>query len=112
MFKSVIFSQAFKSPGKAQPVSMLLEAGRSFSPAVMSQSDEDDVDSAFRSEGARVSYIKFFFFSQKRGIFRDFLWKEKNFSPSQQLIFQHMELFIKVAFSDSRLNLRIVFSGV
>lgn len=67
MFKSVIFSQAFKSPGKAQPVSMLLEAGRSFSPAVMSQSDEDDVDSAFRPEGARVSYIKFFFSVRKEG---------------------------------------------
>ena len=59
MFKPVIFLQAFKSPGKAQPVSMLLEAGRSFSPAVMSQSDEDEVDSAFRPEGARVSYICF-----------------------------------------------------
>ena len=64
MFKSVIFLQAFKSPGKAQPVSMLLEAGRSFSPAVMSQSDEDDVDSAFRPEGARVSYI---FFAVRKG---------------------------------------------
>ena len=82
MFKSVIFLQAFKSPGKAQPVSMLLEAGRSFSPAVMSQSDEDDVDSAFRPEGARVSYI--FFFSQKRAISTDFLSKEENYSPSQQ----------------------------
>lgn len=43
--------KGFKSPGKAQPVSMLLEAGRSFSPAVMSQLDDDEVDSAFRSDG-------------------------------------------------------------
>ncbi|XP_078347167.1 inactive rhomboid protein 1-like isoform X1 [Oculina patagonica] len=38
----------FKSPGRPQPVSTLLEAGRSFSPAVMSQSETDEVDSAFR----------------------------------------------------------------
>lgn len=44
---------AFKSPGKSQPVSMLLEAGRSFSPAVMSQLDVDEVDSAFHGEGDR-----------------------------------------------------------
>ena len=49
------FLQAFKSPGKAQPVSMLLDAGRSFSPAVMSQLDVDEVDSAFHGEGDRVS---------------------------------------------------------
>ena len=33
---------------------MLLEAGRSFSPAVMSQLDDDEVDSAFRSDGGHV----------------------------------------------------------
>ncbi|KAM7438854.1 hypothetical protein ABFA07_011688 [Porites harrisoni] len=43
----------FKSPGKAQPACLLLEAGRSFSPAVMSQTDEDEVDSAFHAEGVR-----------------------------------------------------------
>ena len=36
---------------------MLLEAGRSFSPAVMSQTDEDEVDSAFHAEGVRVSFL-------------------------------------------------------
>ena len=49
--------QAFKSPGKSQPVSMLLEAGRSFSPAVMSQLDVDEVDSACHGEGDRVSFF-------------------------------------------------------
>jgi len=37
---------------------LLLEAGRSFSPAVMSQTDEDEVDSAFHAEGVRVSKTK------------------------------------------------------
>ncbi|XP_020605448.1 inactive rhomboid protein 1-like isoform X2 [Orbicella faveolata] len=41
----------FKSPGRSQPVSTLLEAGRSFSPAVMSQSEGDEVDSAFPGDG-------------------------------------------------------------
>ena len=36
---------------------MLLEAGRSFSPAVMSQMDDDEVDSAFHPEGVPVSFI-------------------------------------------------------
>jgi len=36
-----------KSPGRSQPVSTLLEAGRSFSPAVISQAEGDEVDSAF-----------------------------------------------------------------
>ena len=67
----MFIQQAFKSPGKAQPVSMLLEAGRSFSPAVMSQTEEDEVDSAFhaevvREDASRIDDDVFFSFAPDR----------------------------------------------
>lgn len=40
---------------------MLLEAGRSFSPAVMSQTEDDEVDSAFRHDVSFFSVCLLFF---------------------------------------------------
>lgn len=61
---------SFKSPRrKSQPVSTLLEAGRSFSPAVMSQSEMDEVDSAVpvtRFDRPSIDDEVFFDFSSER----------------------------------------------
>lgn len=57
---------AYKSPSKAQPVSMLLEAGRSFSPAVMSQTEDDEVDSAFRHDEVDDTDDVFFSFKAEK----------------------------------------------
>ncbi|PFX30963.1 inactive rhomboid protein 1-like isoform X1 [Stylophora pistillata] len=61
---------SFKSPSrKSQPVSTLLEAGRSFSPAVMSQSEMDEVDSGVpvtRFDRPSIDDEVFFDFSPER----------------------------------------------
>ena len=57
--------QSFKSPRrKSQPVSTLLEAGRSFSPAVMSQSEMDEVDSAVPVTVSLYSLKKIFYIAR------------------------------------------------
>ena len=52
---------------------MLLEAGRSFSPAVMSQTDEDEVDSAFHAEGVRVSFLQYICIQRAKKVVSDSL---------------------------------------
>lgn len=93
---------SFKSPGRSQPVSTLLEAGRSFSPAVMSQSDADEVDSAFPVGGVDRPSIDdevFFDFSSERprrkfdrpGFLPEIQEEEKPVTPISQVAKDEVE---------------------